>query len=78
MAKEFQAYGKAGRVTKATPRQAAMAYFQQFPTSRKCDIVEGETDGNFFTVKYGRASNGEWPQSFKEVTKKTASELPDE
>jgi hypothetical protein len=75
--KAYQAYGKAGRVTKPTPRQAALAYFDQWPTSRKCDVIQGETDGNFFTVKYGRASNGDWPESFKGITKKTASELHD-
>lgn len=78
MSKAYQAYGTAGRVTKSTPRQAATAYFQQFPTSRKCDVVEGEQSEHFFTVKYGRASNGEWPKSFKAVTKKTANDLPDE
>jgi len=75
--KEFQAYGNAGRVTKSSPRQAALAYFEQFPSSRKCNVVEGKTDGHFFTVTYGRTSNGEWPQSYKDVTKKTANNLPE-
>lgn len=74
--KEFQAYGNAGKVTAATPRAAAEAYFARFPSSRKCNVIEGETDGQFFTVRYGRASTGDWPQSFKDVTKKSTSELP--
>jgi hypothetical protein len=75
--KAYQAFGKAGRITKETPRKAAMAYFEQFPSSRKCDVIQGETDGPFFRVTYGRSSNGEWPESYKDVTKKTASTLPD-
>lgn len=79
MAKEtaFQAYGKAGRVTAPNPRAAAVAYFAQFPASRKCDVIQGETDGPFFTVTYGRASLGQWPTSFKDVTKKSAQTLPE-
>lgn len=74
--KAFQAYGKAGKVTRDTAREAAQAYFQSFPASRKCDVIEGEADGHFFTVRYGRASEGDWPQSFKGVTSKTAKDLP--
>lgn len=77
MAKEqaFQAYGNAGRVTKPTAREAAAAYFEQWPTSRKCNVVQGETDGAFFTVSYGRASEGKWPTTHKDVTKKTAATI---
>jgi hypothetical protein len=73
----FQAYGPAGRVTEATPRAAARAYFSQFPKSRTCDVIEGETEGPFFTVHYGRSSEGKWPQSWKAVTKKTVDTLPE-
>jgi hypothetical protein len=76
--KAFQAYGTAGKVTRETPRAAAVAYFEAFPTSRKCSVIEGEADGGFFTVRYGRASLGQWPQSFKDVTKKTVATLPAE
>lgn len=75
--KAFQAHGKAGTRTAETPRAAAAAYFAEFPASRKCNVVEGEADGNFFTVRYGRKSEGDWPQSFKDVTRKTAHTLPD-
>lgn len=74
--KAFQAYGKAGKVTCGTAREAAQTYFQRFPQSRKCDVIEGSSAGPFFTVRYGRASEGDWPQSFKDVTKKTAGDLP--
>ena len=73
----FQAYGAAGRATEPTARAAALAYFERFPNSRKCDVVQGETDGVFFTVTYGRASLGQWPESYKSVTKKSAATLPD-
>lgn len=74
--KAFQAHGTAGSRTAETPRAAAQAYFDSFPSSRKCNVVEGETDGNFFTVRYGRKSEGDWPQSFRDVTKKSAADLP--
>lgn len=54
----FQAYGNAGAVTAETAREAAFKYFNTFPKSRKCNIVEGEIDGHFFSVKYGRNANG--------------------
>lgn len=74
--KAYQAYGKAGRTTQATPRAAALDYFDRFPTSRKCNVTEGEDDGHFFTVRYCRTSAGEWPYSVKDVTKRTALDLP--
>lgn len=75
--KAYQAYGSGGaKVIKPTPREAAMAFFEQNPGKRKCDVVQGELDGHFFTVRYGRASQGDWPASWKDVTKKTAVDLP--
>lgn len=74
--KAYQAYGPAGRVTAPTPQMAALEYFAKFPTARKCNVIEGKTDGAFFTIRYGRASTGEWPQSWHDVTKKTAAHLP--
>lgn len=71
----FQAYGNAGKVTAETAKEAATKYFEQFPISRKCNVIEGKIDGNFFTISYGRASSGEWPKSYKDVTKKQASTL---
>lgn len=74
--KSFRAYGNAGHVTCDTPRSAAEKYFKDFPSSRKCSIVEGEFDGNFFTVAYGRTSEGKWPYQAKDVTKKRLTSLP--
>jgi hypothetical protein len=76
--KAFQAYGTDGtRVTRPTPKEAAIAFFEQNEGKRKCNVVEGKVDGHFFTVSYGRASAGNWPQSWKNVTKKSAQELPE-
>ena len=72
----YQAYGKAGRVTRDTPRAAAQAYLDSYPSTRKCNDVQGKMDGEFFTVTYGLASDGQWPTSYKDVTKKTAGDLP--
>lgn len=75
--KAFQAYAKESRVTRDTPRDAAIAFFEKYPNKRKCSVIEGETDGQFFTISYGRASEGNWPASWKDVTRKTALELPE-
>jgi hypothetical protein len=64
-------------VTDATPRAAALAFFARFPGKRKCHVIEGDTDGQVFSVTYGRASLGQWPTSWRDVTPKTASALPD-
>lgn len=74
--KEYQAYSPHGRVTRNSPQAAAVAFFAQFPKARKCNIVEGTTDGPFFTVTYGRLSEGKWPYTAKDVTRKTVGELP--
>lgn len=70
--KAYQAYAKGCYVTADTPRTAAAGFFEKFPARRKCDVVQGEIDGNFFTVRYGKP----WPETFKDVTKKTAADLP--
>lgn len=74
----FKAYSADGHVTAETPRNAAMAFFATFPKKRKCSVIEGTSDGHFFTVAYGRQSAGQWPTSWKDVTKKTAAYLPAE
>lgn len=81
--KAFRAYAGSKYLSRVadTPKKAAEAFFASNPGARKCDVIQGviETtdDVGFFVVKYGRASEGDWPQSFKEVTKKTAATLPD-
>jgi hypothetical protein len=75
--KAYRASAKDGSaVTAATPRAAALAFFARFPGKRKCHVIEGHTDGLIFSVVYGRASLGQWPQSWKDVTPKTAGALP--
>lgn len=73
--KAFQAHGTAGKVTATTAKEAAIAYFEAFPKSRKCNVIEGTVDGQFFTVHYGRHSEGKWPESYKDVTKKQVATL---
>lgn len=77
--KAFLAYsGSRSSVVADTPSAAALLFFEKNPRARKCDIIEGVTDGHFFTVAYGRASEGRWPKSFKDVTKKQAATVGDE
>lgn len=76
--KAYRAHGTDGHATASTPRAAALAFFAKYPTKRKCDVIEGAYDGQFFTVSYGRVSEGRWPASWKDVTKKTMNDLPDE
>lgn len=74
--KAYRAYAKGGfSVTADNPHDAAYKFFQQFPNKRKCNIIEGETDGQFFTVTYGLSSQGQWPRSYKDVTKASIRDL---
>lgn len=76
--KAYQAHAPGGTsVTKATAREAAVAFFDQNPGKRKCNVVQGEVDGHFFTIAYGLARD-RMPKSWKGVTKKTAQDLPGE
>lgn len=68
----YRASSKHGGRTASTPREAAIAFFEAFPKARKCDVVQGTTDGAFFTVAYGRRS----PPSWKDVKKNGAALLP--
>lgn len=77
--KAFRAYArKYTSKTAATPKQAAEEFFAANPGARKCNVTEGKiefTDGHeFFVTAYGRE---DWPQSWKDVTKKTAGALVD-
>lgn len=74
----FQAYATGGTsVVKDSPKDAAIAFFEQNPGKRKCSVIQGKQDGHFFTVAYGLARGG-MPSSWKDVTKKTAQDLPDQ
>jgi hypothetical protein len=71
--KAYRASAKDNGLTASTPREAAILFFERFPSRRKCNVIEGEADGPFFTVRYGKP----WPRSWKDVTKKTAAQLPE-
>lgn len=70
--KAYRATGTNCHVTAATPKAAAEKFFNTHPTKRKCTVIEGETDGRFFTVTYGNP----WPQSWKDITKNQIDTLP--
>lgn len=70
--KAFQAHGTKGVVTAETANAAGRLFFETYPTARKCNIIEGVKDGQFFTVAYGP---GQSPESYKDVTKKTLPPL---
>lgn len=70
----FQAHATGKRSCYAdTPRGAALNFFNAHPDKRKCSVIEGWSDGECFIVKYGNP----WPKSWRDVTKKTAADLPD-
>jgi len=75
--KAYRAYSKHGANVADSARAAALAHFDRFPSARKCAVTSGTVDGDIFTVVYGRASLGHWPESWKDVTRKTAHTLPD-
>ena len=74
--KAFQAYAAGNTATAETPLAAGQKFFQNFPNKRKCSVIEGNVDGPFFQVRYGSKAKGEWPRSWKDVTKKTVDTLP--
>ena len=70
----YRAYAKGNlSATADTPRQAAYKFFEQYPTKRKCSVIAGEIDGAFFVVRYGQKS----VQSWNDITKHNANDLPD-
>lgn len=72
--KAFQAYATGGFcVTCSSARLAAVAFFEKFPTKRKCNITGGVLDDNFFCVTY---KAGAMPERWVDVTKKTLHTLP--
>lgn len=53
-----------------------MRFFAAYPNKRKCNVTEGTSDGQVFTVKYNlypRQGPAYWP----DVTKKTLETLPE-
>ena len=75
--KAYRASAKDGSaVTAETPYASALAFFARFPGKRKCYVIEGTIEDQFFMITYGRASLGQWPSSWKDVTPKTAYLLP--
>ena len=72
--KAYQAYAAGGFcVTRSSARLAAVAFFEGFPTKRKCNVSEGVVDGDFFYVTY---KAGATPERWVDVTKKTLHTLP--
>ncbi len=69
----FQAYANGDTCTSETPKAAAIAFFEQFPNRRKCNLIEGKINGAFFEVTYDPKA---WPKSYKNITKKMISTLP--
>lgn len=65
----FKASGNAGSTFGKTAKEAALAYFEEYPKSRKCDVSEGIQDGIFFTIAYGI---GKKSPTIRDVTKKQA------
>jgi hypothetical protein len=73
----FQAYATgAVSIVRQSAREAALVFFAENPGKRKCQVIEGTSDGRFFTITYGRHSDGRSPQSWKDVTKKSCQMLP--
>ena len=76
MKNQFRAYADNAISTYGeTPRSAALAFFEANPKKRKCSIVEGTKDGAFFTIEYGRQSDGNWPEHYRDVTKSIIKNL---
>ena len=58
----------------SNPREAATKFFEEHPSRRKCGVIEGELEGDFFVVKYGKP----WPRRWVNVTKAVLGDVPTE
>jgi hypothetical protein len=65
-----------GRATRATPFEAAAAFFAANPKARKCNVHEGEDNGAFFVLRFTLTRKDTWPASWRDVTRKAAADLP--
>lgn len=75
--KAFKASKNGSNVTADTPRAAAQKFFATYPKARKCHVFQGEIEVHggveYFVQRItGGTSNLFW----KDVTKKTAGDLP--
>lgn len=70
--KAFRAVNNKGSFIAESAKEAAIGFFNKFPTARKCDIREGEYEDGFFTQALGRNIS-----SFRmdDVTKKMIADL---
>jgi hypothetical protein len=59
-----------------TPREAALAFFEANPRARKCNVTEGELDGQFFSVRISTLAAGGSARRWVGVTRQAANTLP--
>lgn len=73
----YQASAKGCHTTAETPRKAAEKFFDMFPSKRKCNVTQGETDGMFFIMKISvDVHQYTLANRWKDITKKTIDTLP--
>jgi hypothetical protein len=70
--KAFKAFGSKGSFVADTAKEAALGFFEKFPSSRKCDIREGEYEDGFFTIAISRTDNS---IKLNDITKKMVVDL---
>lgn len=74
--KAFRAYAKNyTSIIAENPRKAAVDFFDSNPAARKCNITEGELDGDAFIVRLSVLS-AQRLQSWKDVRKSMTHILP--
>jgi hypothetical protein len=73
--KAYRAYASQAGVTAESPRAAAAKFFGSFPKKRKCNVIEGETDGAFFVLRLSRLTAS---RRWDDVLKSQVAGLPAE
>lgn len=68
----FRADSNKGSFIGETAKEAAIGFFNKFPTARKCDIREGTYEDGFFTLAISRNSTN---FRMNDVTKKMIDSL---
>jgi len=52
----FKAFGTKGSVVAETARDAAIAFFEEHPSARKCDVCEGYLENGRFILVLGKGA----------------------
>jgi hypothetical protein len=72
------ASGNRRAASRPSPKAAALAFFEAYPTARKCNVSEWLCDGSgFVSRRFDLTGTKPRPRDFDDVTAKAAATLPE-